>query len=338
MVNDWLETLRAKGFDADFESTGNPGGDAQRAANETVIAPLSHLGLIQVQGDDALGFLHNLLSNDVSSLGENELRRAALCNPKGRMLADFLFWRDAGGITLRLSADLLPIILKKLSMYVLRSKVKLGDVSETLACIGLSGPQAAALLLKQGLPQPGPMQQQAFDDGKVLGLGEQRFEIVIAVGKAASLWQALSASAQPVGIAAWRGLDIAAGVPLITATTMEEFVPQMVNYELIGGVSFKKGCYPGQEIVARTQHLGKIKRRMYRAHTTMDKLAPGTSVYAAEMGEQACGSVVLSAPSAQGGLDLLLVAQSSCVAAGEIHLGDPSGPVSRILPLPYAVE
>lgn len=338
MVNDWLESLRTTGFDADFESTGNPGVDAQRVANGTVIAPLSHLGIIQVQGDDAIGFLHNLLSNDVSSLGENELRRAALCNPKGRILANFLLWRNAGVITLQLSADLLPIILKKLSMYVLRSKVKLGDAGESLACIGLAGPQAAALLQQQGLPQPGPMQQQAFENGTVLGLGDRRFEIVIAAGKAAALWQALCVAAQPVGIAAWRGLDIAAGMPLITAATMEEFVPQMVNYELIGGVSFKKGCYPGQEIVARTQHLGKIKRRMYRAHTIMGKLAAGTAIYAPETGEQACGAVVMSAPSVQGGLDLLLVAQSSCVAAGEIHLGNPSGPVPRILPLPYVVE
>ncbi|MFY9327916.1 MAG: folate-binding protein YgfZ [Georgfuchsia sp.] len=338
MDNDWLESLHASGFDLDMESTGDLILDARHAVDATIIAPLSHLGLIKARGDDALCFLHNLLSNDVNSLGENELRRAALCTPKGRMLADFLLWHDTGGITLQFSADLLPAILKKLTMYVLRSKVKLADASESLACLGLSGPQAVALLQLQGLPQPGSMQQQAFKDGTVLCLGAQRFEIVLAAGKALALWKVLCADAQPVGIAAWRGLDIAAGIPLITAGTMEEFVPQMVNYELIGGVSFKKGCYPGQEIVARTQHLGKIKRRMYRGHTRLDKLAPGTPVYAPETGEQACGNVVSSAPSPLGGLDLLLVAQSSCVAAGEIHLGDPSGPLSRILPLPYLVE
>lgn len=336
----WLESLRASNFDADLEATGNgnSGVDARLAASETVIAPLAHLGLIRAQGDDAQTFLHNLLSNDVSGLGASDLRRAALCTPKGRMLADLLLWRDAEGVVLQLSADLLPPILKKLSMYVLRSKVKLADVSESMSCIGLSGPQAAALLRQQGLPQPDPMQQQAFEAGTVLGLDAQRYEIVIATDKAAALWQILQTGAQPVGIAAWRGLDIAAGIPHIVAATMEEFVPQMVNYELIDGVSFKKGCYPGQEIVARTQHLGKIKRRMYRAHIAIDKLAPGDPVYAPETGEQACGTVVLAAPSARGGLDLLLVVQSSCVATGEIHLGTPSGPVPQILPLPYVVE
>jgi folate-binding protein YgfZ len=338
MDNDLLESLHASGFDADLESTGNPGIDAQCAASTTVIAPLSHLGLILAQGDDALTFLHNILTNDVSSLGENELRRAGFCTPKGRMLADFLLWRDAGSITLQLSADLVSPILKKLSMYVLRSKVKFNDASESRTCIGLAGQQAAGLLQQLGLPQPGAMRQQTFEDGTVLGLGAQRFEIVVAAGKAAALWQVLRAGAQPIGIAAWRGLDIAAGSPLITAATVEEFVPQMLNYELIGGVSFKKGCYPGQEIVARTQNLGKIKRRMYRAHVALEQLLAGTSVYAPETGEQACGTVVQSAPSSQGGLDLLLVAQSSCVVAGEIHLGNPSGPVPQILPLPYTVE
>lgn len=340
MDNDWLESLRHQGLQADFESAGDSGIDARAAAGATVIAPLFHLGLIRAQGEDTLGFLHNLLSNDVSSLDEKELRRAALCTPKGRMLADFLLWRDGAEVTLQLSADLLPAILKKMSMYVLRSKVKLSDGSESLARIGLAGPQAAALLQQQNLPVPGAMELRAFASGTVLRLGEQRYEIVVATAKAVALWQALRTAAQPVGIAAWRGLDIAAGIPLITAATTEEFVPQMVNYELIGGIGFKKGCYPGQEIVARTQYLGKIKRRMYRAHVdaAADKLAPGTPVYAPETGEQACGAVVLSAPSAQGGLDLLLVAQSNCVATGEIHLGSPSGPVPQIQPLPYAVD
>ena len=326
MVKEWLDSLVAAGFDVDLESTGDARVDAQRVATETVIAPLAHLGLIQAHGDDALPFLHNLLTNDVSGLGESDLRRAGFCTPKGRMLADFLIWRDNSGVMLQLSADLLPPILKKLSMYVLRSKVKLSDASNTLARIGLAGPQAVALLQQQGLPQPAPMQQQAFADGFVLGLGEQRFEIVVAVEKAGELWLALSASAQP------------AGMPLITAPIVAAFVPQMVNYELIGGVSFKKGCYPGQEIVARTHYLGKVKRRMYRAHIDAESLIAGTSVYSPETGDQACGTVVSSAPAAQGGVDLLFSAQSSCVAAGEIHFGNLAGPLAQILTLPYPVE
>ena len=328
----------AAAFDADLEYSGEVRLDARRAASETVIAPLSHLGLIQAEGDDALPFLHNLLTNDVNGLDENDLRRAGFCTPKGRMLADFLIWRSAGGVTMQISADLLSPILKKLSMYVLRSKVKLSDVSETLARIGLSGPEAAALLQQQGLPQPAPMRQQGFSDGVVLGFSKTRFEIVIAAEKVAALWQSLSIEAKLVGIAAWRSLDIAAGIPLITAATSEAFVPQMVNFEMIGGVSFKKGCYPGQEIVARTHYLGKIKRRMYRAHVDADSVLAGTSVYAPEMEDQACGIVVGTAPSTKGGVELLFSAQSSCVAAGEIHFGNGAGPVANMLPLPYPVE
>ena len=337
MANDWLDSLPLSGFDADLESAGNPLDDARRTATETIVAPLAHLGLIQAQGEDALPFLHNLMTNDVKSLAENDLRRAGFCTAKGRLMTDFLIWRTDDGVMLQLSADVLAPILKKLSMYVLRAKVKLSDASNALARIGLAGPQAIALLQQVGLPQAATMQQQVFADGVVLGLGEQRFEIVIATAKAAALWQALSTIAQPVGIAAWRSLDIAAGVPLITAPIVEAFVPQMVNLELIGGVSFKKGCYPGQEIVARTHYLGKVKRRMYRAHTDATVLA-GTSVYAPETGDQACGTVVSSAPAAQGGVDLLFSAQSSTVANGEIHLGALAGPLVQILTLPYPIE
>lgn len=336
-MKEWLDSLIATGSPPDFESSGDLQLDARNASCETVIAPLMHLGLIQVQGDDALPFLHNLLTNDVNGLGENDLRRAGFCTPKGRMLADFLIWLDAGGVTLQLAADLLPPILKKFSMYVLRSKVKLNDESNTFARVGLSGPQATKLLQQQGIPLPAPMRQQAFAAGVILGLAEQRFEIVVTADKVAALWQALSAGAKPVGIAAWRSFDIAAGIPQITAATSDTFVPQMVNFELIGGVSFKKGCYPGQEIVARTHYLGKVKRRMYRAHVDIDSLSAGTSVYAPETGDQVCGTVVTTAPVAGGGIDLLFSAQSSCVTAGEIHLCDPVGPIAKSLLLPYLI-
>ncbi len=338
MIDEWLNSMRATGFDVDLESSGNPLGDVQSVRSDTIIAPLVHLGLIQAQGEDAQPFLHNLLTNDVNGLGLNDLLRAGFCTPKGRMLADFLIWRDGDGVKLQLSADMLPAILKKLSMYVLRSKVKLGDASQTHARIGLSGSQAIALLQQLNLPTPAIMQQQPFAGGVVLGLGGQRFEIVLAADRVAAIWQALATLAKPVGVAAWRALDVAAGIPLITSATQESFVPQMVNFELIGGVSFKKGCYPGQEIVARTHYLGKVKRRMYRAHVATDAVPVGASIYAPETGDQACGAVVETAPSVDGGIELLFSAQSSCVAAGEIHVGSAAGPLAHVLSLPYPVE
>lgn len=331
MANNWLQSLDTADATSGLDAT-----------HTTTITPLAHLGLIAVRGDDAASFLHNLLTNDVTGLGANDVRRAGFCTPKGRMLADFLVWRDVDGVILQLSADLLPPLLKKLSMYVLRAKAKLSDASESMARIGLAGPQAHALLAQQGLPQPTPLQQQAFDGGTVIGLDAQRFEIVIAADKVAALWSALRAGgAQPAGIDTWHSLDVAAGIPLITAATSEEFIPQMVNFELIGGVGFKKGCYPGQEIVARTQYLGKIKRRMYRAHVDGTAAAAGTQVYSTETGDQSCGMVVTSA-AVPGGFDLLLVAQSSAAATGELCLGAPPGAPNsaalRLLTLPYAVD
>jgi tRNA-modifying protein YgfZ len=149
------------------------------------------------------------------------------------------------------------------------------------------------------------------------------------------VWHHLVGFGRPAGLAAWHWLEITAGNPRVTAATQEEFVPQMINFELIGGVSFNKGCYPGQEIVARTQYLGKIKRRMYRAHIEDVDPIPGTHLFAPETGDQACGTIVLSAPSPLGGFEALAVIQSSCFEAGEVHLNSPGGPHLRFLPLPY---
>jgi folate-binding Fe-S cluster repair protein YgfZ len=246
MNSNWLDTLRSAGFSNDMESAGNRDADVRAAAAETVIAPLSHLSLIAASGDDAATFLHNLLSNDVNAIAPDGVRRAGFCTPKGRMLADFLIWRSRDGLVLQLSADLLPPILKKLSMYVLRSKVKLADMAQTHVLIGLSGPQATALLTQLNIPLVATAQSAHFADGMVIGLDAQRFELMVDIVRAADLWAQLAATARPVGLAAWRWLDISAGMPLITAATSEQFVPQMINYELIGGVGFKKGCYPAR--------------------------------------------------------------------------------------------
>jgi len=116
------------------------------------------------------------------------------------------------------------------------------------------------------------------------------------------------------------------------------FVPQMLNYELTGGVSFKKGCYPGQEVVARTQHLGKVKRRMYRASVPVSAIQPGTALYAPETGAQSCGNIVFASAAETGNAECLAVVQTTCRETGEVHLGAPDGPKLDFLPLPYTVE
>jgi folate-binding protein YgfZ len=299
------------------------------------LVPLTDQGLIRASGADAASFLHNLLTNDIEHISAGSARHAGLCTAKGRLIASFLIWREGEDFLLQLSADILPAILKKLSMYVLRSKVKLTDLTNERVLIGVCGPQAAAIV---GC-DIAPMSTTNIEGGTVVRLDEQRFILSIQSDVSANTLAKLSTEAKVSDLAAWHLGEIAAGIPRIVAATQEAFVPQMVNYEVaaVGGVSFQKGCYPGQEIVARTQYLGKIKRRMYRAQIDADFPA-GTDVFTSESGDQHCGAIVLTAPSPAGGYESLLVVQSSGAEAGEVHVGSPTGPRLKMLPLPYAIE
>lgn len=285
---------------------------------------LADHGLLRASGEDAASFLHNLLTNDISHLAEGQARHAALCTPKGRMLASFLIWREGADYLLMLSADILPGILKKLSMYVLRSKVRLSDVSAERTRIGV---------LDGNIGPSDPMTTAAWAGGTVIRLDAGRAVLVLPAGSA------LPEGGRIGQLADWHRAEIRAGIPRIVAATQELFVPQMVNYEIpaVGGVSFQKGCYPGQEIVARTHYLGKVKRRMYRAKLE-SAFAPGTDVFTPDAGEQHCGAVVLTAPVPEGGYESLLVVQTSGVAANAVHVGTPDGPRAEILPLPYTVD
>jgi tRNA-modifying protein YgfZ len=171
----------------------------------------------------------------------------------------------------------------------------------------------------------------------VIALPEQRYQLLIAADAALALWQQLAdAGIVAAAESLWRLSDIRAGAPWITAATQEAFVAQMANMDLIGGVSFTKGCYPGQEIVARTQYLGKLKRRMYRASMTAEHVEAGQDVFSSEMNGQASGKVMLSAPTGQGGWEVLLVAQIASLEHG-LHLGSVDGPLLEILDLPYSL-
>jgi hypothetical protein len=224
-------------------------------------------------------------------------------------------------------------------MYVLRSKVNLADLGDERVLIGVAGPQAEALVAGLGAKVGPAMGTAGFDGGTAVRLDARRFVLAVAAGSAEGVWNKLAAGAKPAGLAAWRLTEIAAGQPRIVAATQEAFVPQMVNYELagVGGVSFQKGCYPGQEIVARTQYIGKVKRRMYRARLDA-AFPPGTDVFTPESAGQHCGALVSVAPSPEGGYESLLVVQSSGMEAGEVHVGSPDGPRVSFLPLPYAIE
>lgn len=259
--------------------------------------------LLRVSGDDAIAFLHSQFTNDVKALAVGGAQWNGWCTPKGRLLATFVLARDAGGFLLMLPAAFAESFTKRLRMFVLRSKVTIEDLSSSMPRFGIWG--------------------GAIPDGS-FQLGEAR---------------AIAFGATPAGTAAtyedWSLSLIREGIVQVVPGTQEEFVPQMANYELVGGVSFRKGCYPGQEIVARTQYRGILKKRAVRVRSTAP-IAPGDSVYSEAFGDQSAGTVANVAPSPEGGFEALVVAQLEAIGRRDLRHGSLTGPPLDIQPLPYA--
>jgi hypothetical protein len=318
---------------------GAPVGELTAARDGTVVVPLLHLGAIRVSGQDAGDFLHNLTTNDVHKLRQGTAQYNGFCTAKGRMLASFLVWREEADYLLYVSRDLHAGILKKLGLYILRSKVRIADASDELVLVGLSGKDAAAALSAAGAGAPeADFAVARFSGGTVIRFAAQRFCLVLKPDVAAEVWQGLTTWARRAGTGVWRWIETAAGVPLITAATQDEFVPQMTNFELIGGLSLTKGCYPGQEVVARSQYLGKIKRRMYLAHAQGEVTpAAGTQLYSPDLPDQSCGMVVNAAAAPGGGHDLLAVLVTASAEGNDVRLGTPAGPRIELRALPYGV-
>jgi tRNA-modifying protein YgfZ len=294
---------------------------------------LAQHGLLSCTGDEARAFLHAQLTSDVAGLSAEVARRAGWCSAKGRLMATLLVIPHESGFLLQLSRDLAAPVAKRLAMFILRAKVKLVDVSNDWTQLGIWGPSAAerlaALVLQTPLADLGV--KHGVAGGFAVRLGAQRF---LAAVPAARRHQALGALTD-ASSGAWALEEIRAGQPTVVLATQDLFVPQMVNLERLGAVDFKKGCYPGQEIVARTQYRGVLKRRMVRAHVAAPA-APAQDVFAEGAPGQASGSVVNVAPVPAGGSELLAVVQISSLESGSaLRLGAPDGPPLELLPLPF---
>lgn len=342
MNPNWKNFLADHGarFEAeDISDFGDARSELESAASDSVMAPLAQFGLIRATGEEAAGFLHNLFSNDVQHLGRDRAERCGFCSPKGRLLADFLLWREGHDYLLQLSADIQPAILKKLGMYVLRSKVKLADAGDDIVLLGIAGSGMAAAVKLLGIDFPtATLGVARFDGGTAIRLDERRCQLALRQDAASQVWETLASQLRPVGTPAWRWLEIEAGIPHITSRTQEEFVPQMANLELLGGVSFTKGCYPGQEVVARTKYLGKVKRRTYRAHIDGGCPLAGTDLYSPDLPEQSCGKVIEAAPSPAGGCELLASMLMTSAEGGEVRVGSADGLRLAFRSLPYPLE
>jgi folate-binding protein YgfZ len=309
------------------------------------IATVSDQGLIAVNGDDAAKFLHTQLTNDVEHLSTTDVRFAGFCTPKGRLQASFLMWRDVDAIYLQLPRAIQAPLQKRLSMFVMRSKAKLIDATDALpfaTVLGLGGAKAQAALgqIVPTLPTT-PMTKTDGAFGTVLRLndafGAPRYLWLTSNETAAAALAALGTTLSVGGSQAWQLATIHAGEPQVGAATQEQFVPQMINLELLGGVNFKKGCYPGQEIVARTKYLGKIKRRAALARIADAAARPGDEVFSLLEPSQPCGMVVNVAPNGIGGADALVEIKLAQMNE-EVRIGSADGAVVTFLPMPYSLD
>ncbi|HKX41003.1 MAG TPA: folate-binding protein [Burkholderiaceae bacterium] len=293
---------------------------------------LRHLGVIRARGADAASFLQSQLTNDVSTLAPTQARLAGFCSAKGRLQASFWMLRPAADeVLLIAAADLLAATLKRLSMFVLRAKCKLDDASAELPLLGVVGAAVA--------PAPAASWQVAETAlGRTLRLpdadGLPRCVVIGPAGAAA-------AGLPPLPLDTWRWLDLHAGIALIETATVDKFVPQMLNYEIVGGVDFKKGCYPGQEIVARSQYRGTIKRRMFLFDCAA-VAQPGAELFDPRDAAQPAGLVANAAPHPDGSgssvlAEVKLAAVDAAPGAAALRLNSADGPTLTLRDLPYPV-
>lgn len=328
--------------------------EAGRAAGGFVAA-LTDLSTIAASGVDASTFLHAQLTNDIEHLEQGDARLAGYCTAKGRLLSVFAAWRDADALRLVLSQPVAGPLRKRLAMYVLRAKARLVDEADRVAVLGLAGTAGANALRALGIEPPGPMRTAALPggptgdsawQGTVVGIvpaalhahaaqASPRWLLVLPLEGVEAACTVLTAHARPAASSAWRLTEVLAGVPRIAPGAQELFVPQMLNLELVGAVDFRKGCYPGQEVVARSQYLGKLKRRTFAA-VVADRVEPppGADVLA-DGAREPVGQVVMAAPDAQAGVALLFEAQVQAVRDGTLRLRADGAPLV-LRELPYA--
>lgn len=340
MLNpNWQTFLQEHGAqiqDGIVQNFGDACAERLATRDATILCALSQFGILKVSGDEAQSFLQNLCSNDIKAVTPQQAQLSSLNTAKGRVLATFLIWQSGADYYLHLPAALIAPIQKKLTMYVLRAKVKIEDVSAQQVCLGIAGKDAAALLQTHigALPQS-PLAVAQHANASILRLGDERFQIFTTPEHAPALWQQLGA--RPVGSPCWDWLNIRAGIPVVLPATQEQFVLQMLNLDILGGVSFKKGCYPGQEIVARMHYLGKLKQRTYLAHIDSETAPqPNDALYSDDYAGQSSGNVLNAAAAPAGGYDVLATLHSSSVKdAREVHWNSQEGAALGFQTLPY---
>ncbi|MDX1606403.1 MAG: hypothetical protein R3202_09430 [Candidatus Competibacterales bacterium] len=329
----WLAQAGANLTDDSVQDFGDPASERQAALESDILADLSHYGLISATGTDVTAFLQGQFTCDCRQVSAGRSHLAGYCSPLGRLLACLRLFRRGDALWLRLPRERLDPVLRRLRMFVLRADATLVDASGALAGFGCAGPGLAERLASLLGRYPDAMDEVVTAEsvtcirvpGKL-----PRFELYGPGDALQPLWQTLAAQAQPVGYDAWRLGGIRAGIPEIYTATQDRFVPQMVDLDRFGAIAFDKGCYVGQEIVARTRYLGRLKRHLYRLRLATDtRPQPDTPFYAPTLrGDQEVGRIVEAVPAPEGGHEALAVLVTECTGehGAALRYADPAGP------------
>ena len=341
MYNNWTQYLQDNAVPHSDDAVNN-----QNADNADIICDLSPFSVLVIAGDDAASFMQGQFTNDVTAVNEENSQLSAICNNKGRMIANFRLFKHQQNYFLSLKSDLVEQSIKHLQNYILRAHVAIQDVSEQLIHIGISGEHATNLLLPFIKNINSEIDSITHNDNYIVicvaslhSSEKPRYEIFCSVEHAIALWEKVSEQAEVVNSASWDYLNIQAGIPFIDANTSEEFVPQMANMELINGVSFTKGCFTGQEIVARMHYLGKLKKRCYKININTDnKPETGDKLFAenARAGQNT-GAIISVEKNPESGYDALAVIQIADTES-KLFLNDANGPVVTVKELPYSFD
>jgi hypothetical protein len=314
--------------------------DFARLRAGPVLARLDDLGVLQLEGSDSEAFLQSQCTADIAAMSATSWQIAGYCTPKGRLLAIFEAWRWSAGLRLLLPSDLVKANLDRLSKFVLRSKVRLSNVSASWAVLGICGPGSAEALHDAGVPVPDQPWQchEIEDDGRIArvpsGPGCAQRMVLLVSRERLDVWLRRLPRLAQVDKAIWWWTQIDAAIPEVFQATQELFVPQAVNLEVLGAVSFRKGCYPGQEVVARSQYRGKLRRRLGLAHTA--HMGIGSDVFHNHEVDPV-GRVVMAAQAPDGGWDLLFECPTDLTEHGTLHAGSGDAPALALRALPYPI-
>jgi len=303
-----------------------------------IIIDLSHLNIIEVTGEDATDFLNGQFTTNIKQLAMHHLQFSAWCNPKGQVKTTFFIYRHEASFIILLPAELKDSFLKQLQMYIMRANVKLTDKSHELVRVGIqiNNNQLLAELMESNPEQEGDVTIQnglhclyAFDSKN----NSQRYIFIGSVERLTNLWKEVSQHCTTVGTAVWELLDIQAGYSWLTVETAEKFLPQMLNLDLINGLDYQKGCYPGQEIIARLHFRGQLKRSLYLATCSLDaRTEIGDKIYRNDNKDSV--GIIINAQVFEGKYYLLAVIEKG-LAEDHLSLREPDGESLTFQPLPY---